>query len=262
MINIISEEAADYESSIVGAIESAMSGIWTAIPCIVQSFDASAVTIVAQPTIKGIVTDKDNKKSSVNLPLLPDVPVIFPRGGGCTLTFPIAVGDECLVIFASRCIDAWWQSGGIQMPMDARHHDLSDGFAIVGPMSQARKIGGISTSNAQLRSDDGSTYVELDPAGQVVNIVAPGGVLIDAPTVTITGNTIVEQNLTVEQNTTVEQSLTYLGGMTGSGGSGGSMTINGNVNFTGTVSANGKNIGSTHTHSGVTTGGGTTGAPT
>jgi phage baseplate assembly protein V len=133
--------------------------------------------------------------------------------------------------------------------MDARMHDLSDGFALVGHMSQARKIGGISTSTAQLRSDNGSTYVELDPAGSIVNIVAPGGVKIDAPTVTITGDTL------------VEKSLTYLGGMTGSGGSGGSMNIVGNVNFSGSVTSNGKAIDSTHTHSGVVPGGGNTGAP-
>jgi hypothetical protein len=34
-------------------------------------------------------------------------------------------------------------------------HDLSDAFCIVGPQSQAKKIGGISTSAVELRSDDG-----------------------------------------------------------------------------------------------------------
>jgi hypothetical protein len=70
----------------------------------------------------------------------------FPRGGGCTLTFPVKEGDECLVIFADRCIDFWWQSGGIQEPVDGRMHDLSDAFCIVGPQSQAKKISGISTT--------------------------------------------------------------------------------------------------------------------
>ena len=36
-------------------------------------------------------------------------------------------------------------------------------------------------------------------------------------------------------------------------------TMTGALNITGTVTANGKNIGSTHTHGGVQTGGGTTG---
>jgi hypothetical protein len=55
--------------------------------------------------------------------------------------------------------------------------------------------------------------------------------------------------------------LTYGGGLAGSGGSGAS--VEGPVTITGgTVTHNGKNIGSDHSHSGVSTGGGTTGAPT
>jgi phage gp45-like len=41
----------------------------------------------------------------------------------------------------------------------------------------------------------------------------------------------------------------------------GHVTITGNVDTTGTLKNNTKNVGSTHTHSGVQTGGGNTGAP-
>ncbi|HIA9522033.1 TPA: Gp138 family membrane-puncturing spike protein, partial [Klebsiella pneumoniae] len=123
-----------------------MSAMRVSIPGIIQSFDPEAVTAVIQPAIKGAEHDASGAEVSVNLPLLVDVPVIFPRGGGCTLTFPVKAGDECLVIFADRCIDFWWQSGGIQEPVDERMHDLSDAFCIVGPQSQAKKISGISTS--------------------------------------------------------------------------------------------------------------------
>jgi uncharacterized protein involved in type VI secretion and phage assembly len=61
----------------------------------------------------------------------------------------------------------------------------------------------------------------------------------------------------------VKQTITGQGGMAVSGdnGSGNTSTITGNLATTGTITNNSKNIGSTHTHSGVTTGGGTTGAP-
>lgn len=60
-------------------------------------------------------------------------------------------------------------------------HDLSDAFCIVGPQSQARKISGINTSATQLRSDDGSTYFELNPDTRKIKIVAPGGLDVVAP---------------------------------------------------------------------------------
>ncbi|WP_427150976.1 Gp138 family membrane-puncturing spike protein [Klebsiella pneumoniae] len=152
-----------------------MSAMRVSIPGIIQSFDPDAVTAVIQPAIKGVEHDASGAEVSVNLPLLVDVPVIFPRGGGCTLTFPVKAGDECLVIFADRCIDFWWQNGGIQEPVDERMHDLSDAFCIVGPQSQAKKIGGISTSAVELRSDDGETKLSLNPASGAINGTAPGG---------------------------------------------------------------------------------------
>lgn len=152
-----------------------MSAMRVSMPGIIQSFDPDAVTAVVQPAIKGAEKDESGAEVSVNLPLLVDVPVVFPRGGGCTLTFPVKAGDECLVIFADRCIDFWWQSGGIQEPVDERMHDLSDAFCIVGPQSQAKKIGGISTSAVELRSDDGETKLSLNPAIGAINGTAPGG---------------------------------------------------------------------------------------
>ncbi|EOW6163897.1 MULTISPECIES: Gp138 family membrane-puncturing spike protein [Klebsiella pneumoniae complex] len=149
-----------------------------ALPGIIQSFDPESVTAVVQPAIRYIERDNDGNQSTQDYPLLVDVPVIFPRGGGCTLTFPVSAGDECLVIFADRCIDFWWQSGGIQEPVDGRMHDLSDAFCIVGPQSQAKKIGGISTTAAQLRTDDGSAIIEL---------AAGGAVTITSPQITING---------------------------------------------------------------------------
>ncbi|HEN3243043.1 TPA: Gp138 family membrane-puncturing spike protein, partial [Yersinia enterocolitica] len=152
-----------------------------AMPGIIQSFDADTVTCTVLPAIKGNDSGVSGDRESADLPLLVDVPVIFPRGGGCTLTFPIKAGDECLLIFSDRCIDFWWQNGGVQEPVDSRQHDLSDAFAIIGPQSQAKKISGISTSAAQFRSDDGSTYFEINPTTKKIKIVAPGGLDVVTP---------------------------------------------------------------------------------
>ncbi|HID8817307.1 TPA: Gp138 family membrane-puncturing spike protein [Enterobacter roggenkampii] len=141
-----------------------------AMPGIIQSFDPDSVTCTVEVALRGIVGD-----GSTELKPLVDVPVIFPRGGGCTLTFPVKEGDECLLIFADRCIDFWWQSGGVQETVDPRQHDLSDAFAIVGPQSQAQKISGISTSSVELRSDDGGTKLSLNPSSGAINGTAPGG---------------------------------------------------------------------------------------
>jgi phage baseplate assembly protein V len=234
----------DPEEALRVAMDGLKSGLWTSMPGIIQSFSASAVTSTVQIAIKGVVHTPDGKAQFVNMPLLVDVPVHFPRGGGCTLTFPVAKGDECLVVFAARCIDTWWQSGGVQVPAEHRVHDLSDGFAFVGFFSQATKISGISTSTAQLRSNDGSTYVEVDPTGQIVNCVAPGGMKFTTPTVTITGV------INVQNAQGATNASTMSGSMTATG------TITGQTDVIG----GGKSLKS-HTHSGVTPGSGNSGPP-
>ncbi|HHG1344618.1 Gp138 family membrane-puncturing spike protein [Klebsiella pneumoniae] len=227
-----------------------MSAMRVSMPGIIQSFDPDAVTAVVQPAIKGAEQDESGAELSVNLPLLVDVPVIFPRGGGCTLTFPVKAGDECLVIFADRCIDFWWQSGGIQEPVDERMHDLSDAFCIVGPQSQAKKIGGISTTAAQLRTDDGSAFIEV-AAGHDVTVKtsgkltasADGGTEITSPEIILNGNVTINGNLSQ-----------------GMGESGGSATMHGPVTVTNDVTAGGKSL-MTHTHGGVEHGNDSTGEP-
>lgn len=202
------------------ALDGRQTTVWTALPGVIVSFDAVKQTCVVQPAIQGRNTTKDGVASFVDMPLCLDCPVVFPGGGGVTLTFPVTKGNECLLVFSSRCIDGWWQNGGVQPPLEIRMHDLSDGFALVGVRSQPRKLSGVSTSHAQLRSDDGEAFVDLDPTGHVVKIQAttattatfsPSGIALHSPA--------------------------------------------------GTLTHNGVNVGDTHVHGGVTTGGGNTLVP-
>ncbi|HIE1924573.1 TPA: Gp138 family membrane-puncturing spike protein [Pseudomonas aeruginosa] len=170
------------------ALGGLQSKLWTALPGIIQSFDAAAMTCTVQPAIQALIRDESGSLTSVDLPLLLDCPVQFPAGGGCTLTFPVKPNDECLVVFASRCIDSWWQSGGIQAQAELRMHDLSDGFALLGFRSQPRVIGAVSTNSAQLRSDDGIAFVEINPSTHAVNATTTGPMALSAPLVTINGD--------------------------------------------------------------------------
>ncbi len=137
------------------------------MPGIVAAVNLVKMTCSVQPSIMGTIEDETGATTSVKLPLLVDVPLCFPNAGGFIVTFPVAVNDEVLVVFGSRCIDSWWQSGGIQRPMEARMHDLSDGFAIPGPRSQPRVIGSISTTDVEIRNAAGTVYLSLTSGGKI-----------------------------------------------------------------------------------------------
>lgn len=245
--------------AISAAIDANRADIWTALPGIVQSFDPVAVTATVQPAITGVVTQPDGTNQAVRLPLLLDCPVVFPRGGGCTLTFPVKSGDECLIVFASRCIDAWWQSGGVQVPMEMRMHDLSDGFVLVGPMSQTKKIGNISTTDVQLRSDDGQAFLGINPSSHNITLSTTGNIAMQA-----TGDiTMQAENINMTANKiTMDAPLVEITGsigQTGEKGTGAKFT-GGIENTGGTTSSNGIVV-ETHLHPGVEPGGSNTGTP-
>ena len=92
-------------------------------------------------------------------------------------------GDDCLVVFGDCCIDAWWQSGGVQNQVERRRHDLSDGFAIVGFRAQPNVVTGYSSDTAQLRNESGDAYIEI--SGSDINIIASGNITINGATVSL-----------------------------------------------------------------------------
>lgn len=94
----------------------------------IVSFDPDTRTAVAQISFRRILEDG----TIASYPVLLDCPVVTLQGGGGQLTFPIAAGDECLVLFADQNIDAWYLNGGQQTPLNGRRHDLSDGIILVG----------------------------------------------------------------------------------------------------------------------------------
>ena len=197
------------------ALDGRQANIWTSFPGIVQSVDFSEMTCSVQPAIQGTVENQDGSFTSVNLPILIHVPIVFPSAGGFLLTLPLKANDEVLVCIGSRCIDAWWQSGGVQRAIEARMHDLSDGFAIPGPRSVPKVVAGISTTGAQLRNDAGTSYVEISGDGKIKLV-------------------------------------------------GSEIDVTGNLKVSGTVTGNTASVPvslTTHTHTGVTTGSGSTGGP-
>jgi len=161
------------------AIEDYLKNLRVSCPGIIQSYNESAQTVTVLPAIKEKIKINGNV-SNETLPLLIDVPVYFPSGGGYSLTFPITAGDECLVIFSDFCIDGWWQSGGVQSQLDRRRHDLSDGFAFVGFKSKPNAV----PAGAGTTLQGGSGNINLN-SGTIT--ITGGNVVVNSSNVTIAG---------------------------------------------------------------------------
>lgn len=102
--------------------------IHTAMPGKVVSYDYTSKKAQIQPMVDKKYTDGTTEP----MPVLNNVPVIFPFAGGASITFPVNPGDFCLVICCERSIDNFLAQGQQSPPTDPRKFDLSDGVAIMG----------------------------------------------------------------------------------------------------------------------------------
>lgn len=183
---------------------------WTSLPCIVESFNPVEMTVSCIPAIQGILYKESGSVTDVTMPMLVDVPVQFPSGGGCIITFPIKKGDECIVVFSARCIDNWWATGKISPQFTQRMQDLSDGMAIVGINSIPRVIPNISLNSVQIRTREGTSFMEL---------TEDGNVNINCTKLTVNGN--IETTGTIKNNNkNIGSTHTHSGVQNGAGTTG------------------------------------------
>lgn len=233
------------EEAIKSGVKAGLLNAMSAMPAIIKSFDAAAQTITAEVAIMRIVEGKNEA-----YPVLVDIPILVPSVQGFHITMPIKPGDECLLIFADRCIDNWFTSGGIQPQLEHRAHHISDGFALVGINSAPNAIPGYSASDMVIRNTANDQKVTLKASGDIdistsknVNVncssatVKATAVTIDSPTTKVTGALDVTGPITSAASVTAPM-------VTGS-----TNVIMGGIS------------GTAHVHGGVQTGLGTTGTP-
>lgn len=110
------------------AIQFQLYDVHTALPGVIVSYDYTKQKAEIQPALKKSYLDG----TTLDLPILSNVPVIFPKAGGASLTFPVVQGDTCLLLFIERSTDLWKSVGGNVAPNDPRKFDLSDAVAIMG----------------------------------------------------------------------------------------------------------------------------------
>lgn len=153
----------------------------TAFPARVQSYDPDAQTADLVPLIRRQVPQGDDSYAMEALPVLPSVPVCFPRVGTWFLSFPVAQGDTGIVVVCSGAIGHWRVGDGdVSDPGDLRRHHPS--HAIFLPMGLVPRSRALAKTGA---------------AGESVSTGLPTGVVLgsdnaNGPRVLIRANGAVE----------------------------------------------------------------------
>lgn len=143
------------------AIQYNLLGIHTALPGQIESYDYSQQKADVKPLIKR--NYKDGEVTA--LPVITSVPVIWPRAGNASLTFPLNKGDGVLLVFSERSMDTWLSIGSDAVPGDPRKFDLSDAIAIPGLYPFCTS--GLAENNADVLLRHGEAKFKLDSSAKI-----------------------------------------------------------------------------------------------
>lgn len=150
------------------AIEGLRGQIHTALPGEIVAYSAATQKADVQP----LIMKKGMDGVALPLPVIPGVPVQFPRGGGAFISFPLKPKDHCSIFFSERALDRWKTTGAITDPMDARKHDLSDAFVMPGLYPFGKSLTNAHALNLVIGLESGVAEIHVTPVG-VVNVKAP-----------------------------------------------------------------------------------------
>lgn len=144
------------------AIDSRLADFNVCLPGVVESYDRTKQTAKIQPALKRKYLDG----RVVNLPIINNVPIVFPRSTSSFIHFDLKKGDYVTLIFSQRSLDAWKEAGGVVSPNDPRRFNLSDAYGIPGGFPKSR---GFTPSGAAgaIELSNKKNFVSLEEDGSV-----------------------------------------------------------------------------------------------
>lgn len=126
-------EREELTRAIETALASALAGVAQNPIAVVTAVDET--TISCRPVVQRVVNGE-----AKDLPEFIEVPPVFMYGGQSHETYPLAVGDYCLLMISERCYDRWYEGDDFKPPAEYRLHDYSDAFALVGILPRAKAL--------------------------------------------------------------------------------------------------------------------------
>ncbi len=154
--------------------------IHTSIPGYVKSYDPETKTAEIVVAYSDFFASDAEQPTNLDWVPIPDVPVIFPRGGGWAITWPLTEGDPVLLVFSERSIDEWFASDGKSevAPQYQGTHDEADCFCLPGLWPSKNKEGKADSENMHIGKEETRVSINKDATVDIVcsrlNIGAEG----------------------------------------------------------------------------------------
>ena len=128
--------------------------IHTALPGVIHRYSPRTRRADVQPQIRTMLTDF----STASRPIVTDVPVVTPFGGGFGMYLPLKPGDNVLMVFAMRDLSEFKQTYKESTPL-AGILELGNAIAIpgFGPLNMTP----VDQNAVCLQAEGGNPYFEM-----------------------------------------------------------------------------------------------------
>lgn len=136
------------------AIENRLLDMHTALIARVESYDAAKQQVNVSPVLKRAIKSVTHEVILEQLPVLSDVPVLFPRAGGFFISFPIQPGDFVQIVFNEVSIEEWISTAATSVESIERF-SLQGAVAIPGVFPDSNPLSGAHEKNFVAGKDNG-----------------------------------------------------------------------------------------------------------
>lgn len=152
-------------TAIAEAIDSRLIDVHTALPGQIQTYDPDTQTADVVPMIRRPLEELSTREIvHEDLPVLPNIPVAFPRSASYFISFPLKPGDFVMVLFSKYSIDQWRAKGKVTAPGDIGNLTLTGGVAIPCLYPDAEALAGAHADD-MVAGKDGGTQIHIKDGG-------------------------------------------------------------------------------------------------
>ena len=179
------------------AIEQAIKRLNTSLPGEIIRYDAENRRADVCAMVRLLTVDGE----TIDHPVIPNVPVVFPMSDTFSMTWPLHPGDPVLLVFSQRGIGNWKREHAASPPNVDSLLSERDAIAIpgLGPRGDHEPdIRIVATEDAITVQRNDNIRITFDDAG--ITIASNLAVAVNATDVTITGATTVNGEPLADQS--------------------------------------------------------------
>lgn len=177
-----------FSEAITRAFTNLMENVHTSIPGKIVTYENRIASV------KPMVQRKLSDGTFLDLPIIEEVPVIFPGATNVGLSFPLTEGDPVFILFTERSIEDWFSTGNNSQPQDPRRFSLTDAVAIPGIPYTGSNLPTASGDDLQLTYNNSNVTIKQDGEISIVNE---------------NGSLLIKSNGNIEQNGNSKSFVTY-----------------------------------------------------